>query len=168
VRRVQTQAVRSSSRDSEPAAEREASSFVDAAVESCRRRGLNLTPIRRRVLEVMAASPVPISAYAVIHRLSDAKLLGPPTVYRALEFLEKAGFVRHLALRKAYVRCDLAPETPTSALLLCTTCGAVAETSSPEMGATIDRLTAQAGFELGRRPIEIEGRCASCCRTNTA
>ena len=80
--------------------------------------------------------------------------------------LERAGFVRHLALRKAYVRCELAPEAPASALLLCTSCGAVAETSSPEMGETIGRLTAQAGFELGERLIEIEGRCASCRGTN--
>lgn len=164
---MQAQAVRSSSRDPKLAAQMKASSFVDAAVESCRQRGLNLTPIRRRVLEVMAASSVPISAYVVIHRLSDAKLLAPPTVYRALEFLEKAGFVRHLALRKAYIRCELAPDAPASALLLCTGCGAVTETSSPEMGETISRLTARTGFELGRRLIEIEGRCASCRRTNT-
>jgi len=142
--------------------EPETSSFVEAAVRTCHERGLNLTPIRRRVLEVVGASAVPVSAYAIVHQLSGSKLLGPPTVYRALEFLEKAGFVRHLALRKAYVRCALTPEAPTSALLLCTDCGSVSEAASREMGEIIGRLAAETGFEPCGRVIEIEGRCAAC------
>jgi hypothetical protein len=81
------------------------SEFVAEAAESCRQRGLNLTPIRRRVLEVVAASTVPVPAYAIVYQLSDTKLVAPPTIYRALEFLIEAGFVRHLALRRAYICC---------------------------------------------------------------
>ena len=156
------QAVRTSPKGHAPPPEPEASEFVEAAVRTCRERGLNLTPIRRRVLEVVGASALPVSAYAIVHQLSGSKLLGPPTVYRALEFLEKAGFVRHLALRKAYVRCALTPDAPTSALLLCTGCGSVSEAASREMGETISRLTAETGFEPCGRVIEIEGRCAAC------
>lgn len=141
--------------------------FVEAAIESCGRRGLNLTPIRRSVLEVVAESSVPVSAYAIIHRLSGTKLIAPPTVYRALEFLIDAGLVRHLALRKAYVRCELQPGTQVSAVLLCNACGAVSEAISPEMTETIGRLAAAAGFVPGEGVVEIEGHCAICSGTLT-
>lgn len=120
-----------------------------------------MTPIRRRVLEVVAASPTPLAAYAIIHRLSGAKLLGPPTVYRALDFLVEAGFVRHLALRKAFVLCAR-PDEPFVAVLTCTTCGDTSETGSEEVRAAIAQFASATGFASHGRAIEIEGRCASC------
>ena len=137
------------------------SGFIAKVVESCYQRGLNLTPIRRRVLEVVAASDGPVSAYAIIHRLSNTKLLAPPTVYRALEFLVEAGFVRHLALRKAFV-CSSLAETEPMALLVCTGCGSVAESASELIRRTVALLTESSGFEASDQAIEIQGRCASC------
>ncbi len=139
----------------------EPSGFIADAIESCHQRGLNLTPIRRRVLEVVAASDGPVSAYAIIHRLSDIKLLAPPTVYRALEFLVEAGFVRHLALRKAFVcRARLEPEP--LAILVCTGCGSVAEGASELIRRTVAQLAEAIGFEASGQAIEIQGRCAAC------
>lgn len=120
-----------------------------------------MTPIRRRVLEVVAASPTPIAAYAIIHRLSGTKLLAPPTVYRALEFLIEAGFVRHLALRKAFVLCAR-PDAPFVALLSCTACGDTWEVTSEEVGTAITRFASSTGFTPRDRAIELEGRCATC------
>ena len=137
------------------------SGFIADAVESCHRRGLNLTPIRRRVLEVVAASDGPVSAYAIIHRLSGTKLLAPPTIYRALEFLVEAGFVRHLALRKAFVCRSLADAEPM-AVLICTGCGSVAESASELIRRTVTLLTEASGFEASNQAIEIQGRCATC------
>lgn len=120
-----------------------------------------MTPIRRRVLEVVAASPTPIAAYAIIHRLSDTKLLAPPTVYRALEFLVEAGFVRHLATRKAFVRCARL-DVPVAAVLTCTACGNASEVTSKRIRAALVRFASATGFTPHGRPIEIEGRCATC------
>ncbi len=139
----------------------EPASFVIAAVESCRRRGLNLTPIRRRVLEVVAASPTPLAAYAIIHRLSGTKLLGPPTIYRALEFLIEAGFVRHLARRKAFVLCAR-PNEPFVAVLACTACGDTTEVTSEEVRTALARVAASTGFVPHCCALEIDGRCATC------
>jgi Fur family transcriptional regulator, zinc uptake regulator len=137
------------------------SAIVVEAVESCQRRGLNLTPIRRRVLEVVAASPAPVSAYAIIHQLSNTKLLGPPTVYRALDFLIAAGFIRHLALRKAYVRCKW-PGQPFVTLLTCSTCGDTNEVASEQMRSAVAQLAMTTGFTPHGGAIEIEGCCAAC------
>ncbi|TXN00401.1 transcriptional repressor [Methylobacterium sp. WL64] len=160
---MQAQAIRPALLITEPRTVDELSSFVAAAAESCRCRGLNMTPIRRRVLEVVAASPVPLAAYAIIHRLSDTKLLGPPTVYRALEFLVEAGFVRHLALRKAFVLCAR-PGEPFVAVLTCTDCGDTSEVTSEEVRAAMVRFASATGFAPHGRAIEIEGRCATCTR----
>lgn len=138
------------------------SAFVEVAAERCRRRGLNLTPIRRRVLEVVAGSSAPVSAYDIIRRSSDTKLLGPPTVYRALEFLMEAGLVRHLALRRAYICRQPWIEEPVVTLLLCTDCGFVGETASEPLWRTLVQIAAAKGFEPRGRTVEIEGRCASC------
>lgn len=158
---MQAHSVRPASPIAETRTGFEPSSFIAAAVESCRRRGLNMTPIRRRVLEVVAASPTPLAAYAIIHRLSGPKLLGPPTVYRALDFLVEAGFVRHLALRKAFVLCAR-PDEPFVAVLTCTACGDTSETPSEEVRAAIAQFASATGFAPHGRAIEIEGRCASC------
>ena len=158
---MQAQAIRPAPPITATLARDELSFFVAAATESCRRRGLNMTPIRRRVLEVVAASPAPIAAYAIIHRLSDTKLLGPPTVYRALEFLVEAGFVRHLALRKAFVLCAR-PDEPFVAVLTCTACGNTSEVLSEEIRAAIALFASSTGFAPNGHAIEIEGRCATC------
>jgi Fur family transcriptional regulator, zinc uptake regulator len=138
------------------------SEFVAEAAESCRQRGLNLTPIRRRVLEVVAASTVPVPAYAIVYQLSDTKLVAPPTIYRALEFLIEAGFVRHLALCRAYICCTQPVGGPLVAVLMCTTCGVVSESVSEPIRQTVADLAETTGFEPRSRTIEIEGQCAAC------
>jgi len=158
---MQAQAAHSASLTAATRTGDELSSVVTAAVESCRRRGLNMTPIRRRVLEVVAASPTPLAAYAIIHRLSGAKLLGSPTVHRALDFLVGAGFVRHLALRKAFVPCAR-PDEPFVAVRTCTAYGDTSETPSEEVRVAIAQFASATSFAPHGRAIEIEGRCASC------
>lgn len=138
------------------------SDFIAEAAESCRRRGLNLTPIRRRVLEVVAASTVPVPAYAIVYQLSETKLVAPPTIYRALEFLIDAGFVRHLALRRAYVCRPQPVGASLVAVLMCTTCGSVSESASEPIRQTVADLAETTGFEPRSRSIEIEGQCATC------
>ncbi|MCB1576305.1 MAG: transcriptional repressor, partial [Xanthomonadales bacterium] len=54
----------------------------------CGERGLRLTPIRLRVLELLAESTVPVKAYDLLDDLKDGPgAAAPPTVYRALDFL---------------------------------------------------------------------------------
>ena len=54
----------------------------------CKMRGARLTPVRRRVLELILSSDKPTGAYALLAELRRGRgKLGPPTVYRALEFL---------------------------------------------------------------------------------
>src|SRR5690606_41830313 len=52
-------------------------------------RGLRLTRLRRRVLELIWASHTPVKAYDLLEQLRQEHAnAAPPTVYRALDFLE--------------------------------------------------------------------------------
>jgi len=64
----------------------------------CAERGVRLTPIRKRVLELVWASHKPLGAYAILEKLTDeGHKPAPPTVYRALEFLLEQGLIHRIA-----------------------------------------------------------------------
>lgn len=140
--------------------------IIERAVRLCYERGQNLTPIRRRVLELLASSRAPISAYALVDQLRAGKPLQATTVYRALEFLIEARLVRHVAQCKAYICCGSFDEQMPVALLMCTGCGKVDEIASTPLRETISQMAAPHGFDPAYRSIEISGRCMTCQGTS--
>src|SRR4051812_16908886 len=94
----------------------------------CTERAMPFTPMRRRVLQELASSATPLSAYDLAERVSKTKRIAPVQIYRALEFLQEAGVVHRLATKSAYVACDHehAPGE-TIVFLVCAGCGAVEE-----------------------------------------
>ena len=84
----------------------DAHGFVAAVEHACQERGLRLTPIRARVLELIAAESKPVKAYDLLDRLKDEHgSAAPPTIYRALDFLMANGFVHKLESVNAFVAC---------------------------------------------------------------
>ena len=91
----------------------DAPGFVAAVERACRERGLRLTPIRAKVLGLIAAQGKPIKAYDLLDRIRADKLddedsagsAAPPTVYRALDFLLANGFIHKLESVNAFVAC---------------------------------------------------------------
>ena len=60
---------------------------LTAIEHTCAERGLRLTPIRRRTLEILLAGHHALGAYDVLQQLSDDGLADkPPMAYRALKF----------------------------------------------------------------------------------
>jgi len=57
----------------------------------------------------------------------DGEPAKPPTVYRALEFLERLGFAHRIESLNAYVPCRLDGESHRAAFLICDCCGAAQE-----------------------------------------
>jgi heat-inducible transcriptional repressor len=77
------------------------------AAEVCEQRGLKLTPLRLRVLELVWERHAPIGAYDILDKLSQEGLgSAPPTVYRALNFLIDAGLVHRIDTLNAYFGCE--------------------------------------------------------------
>ena len=138
-------------------------SAISKAEDSCASTGVRLTPLRRRVLELVWKSHEPVKAYDVLETLqSEKKGAAPPTVYRALEFLQQQGFVHKLESLNAYLGCGAPGHNNTSQFLICHKCGVVAELDDNEIGEVIRGKTEKLGFTPKQLTIEINGLCNQC------
>jgi len=133
------------------------------AVRVCRDRGLRLTAQRRRVLELVWNSHKPVGAYELLDALNlDGKRAGPPTVYRALDFLIDANLVHRLDSLNAFVGCP-DPDSPhTGQFLICRNCRSVAELDDQTISDLIVSSAAAAGFIAEEQTLEVQGVCAAC------
>ncbi|PLR18899.1 Fur family transcriptional regulator [Caulobacter zeae] len=133
-----------------------------AAETRCAAAEQRLTAPRRRVLELLLQAGQPVKAYDLISTFAvDGPPAKPPTVYRALEFLEKQGFAHRIESLNAYVACRREADGHAAAFLICDCCGATREF---EPAATADIIAAgqAAGYALTGVTIEAHGRCADC------
>ena len=80
-------------------------SRLAAAEALCVRREQRLTAPRRRVLELLLQAGQPLKAYDLMAAFDPHAPAKPPTVYRALEFLEREGFAHRIESLNAFVAC---------------------------------------------------------------
>ena len=138
-----------------------------AAIEAaCVAEGERMTAPRRRVLELLLTAGEPVKAYDLIARYGiDGQAAKPPTVYRALEFLERRGVVHRIASISAYVACTAADgaeaQGHAAAFLICDCCGATEEVAVAG-GDAFAEAAASAGYAIERTTIEGHGRCPAC------
>ncbi len=134
-----------------------------AAEARCADEGLRLTPVRRKVLELLLREHRALGAYAILDLLRESGFGSqPPVAYRALDFLSEHGFVHKIERLNAFVACALPGESHSPAFMICRLCDAVAETqSAPAKGALGDAAQA-AGFHIEKTVLEAEGVCPAC------
>lgn len=138
-------------------------SALAAAETVCQQRGVRLTPLRRRVLELVWQSHEPVKAYDMLEQLrQEQRRAEPPTVYRALEFLQNQGFVHRIASLNAFVGCGAPQERHDSQFLICRGCGEVAEIDDDDITRLLSRKARGLGFYIDYGTIEIKGLCAGC------
>lgn len=138
----------------------EAMAHVDT---HCAAEGLQLTPVRRRVLEFLLEEHRALGAYDILDRLR-AEGLGsqPPVAYRALDFLMRAGFVHRIETLNAFVACTQGARGHAPAFLICRTCRKVIETPAQTSGGVLAHAAEDAGFAIETAVREAEGLCADC------
>lgn len=134
---------------------------LTAAERRCDETQERLTSPRRRVLELLLSADQPLKAYDLIAAYGEAgEPAKPPTVYRALEFLERLGFAHRIESLNAYVPCRLAGDGHQAAFLICDCCGATQE-FEPDFSA--QRLAAAAaGYAVSGITLEARGLCPAC------
>lgn len=135
-------------------------SALAAAEATCTQHSVQLTPIRRRVLEILLENHAAMGAYDVLARL-DAEGLGskPPVAYRALTFLIEQGFVHRIERLNAFIACAHPGATHDPAFMICRVCGNVAEAQAD---TAMDKTAAESGFRVEQTVIEAEGLCPAC------
>jgi len=136
--------------------------LVDAET-ACLKLGLRLTKIRREILALVWTSHAPIKAYEILEKMQHKNpKTAPPTVYRALEFLLKAGLVHRLESLNAYVGCGNPSKPHLGQFLICESCGAVAEINAEKITEILNEQAAELGFDTQQQLVEIKGTCPQC------
>ena len=136
---------------------------LDRAAALCGERGVRLTPIRRRVLELIWSGHKPLGAYEILDILrTERQGSAPPTVYRALDFLLRNGLVHRIESLNSFVGCPNPDSHHGGQFLICRSCGMTGELNDSRIDDAILKSAAKAGFAVGRRTIEIEGLCPHC------
>ena len=144
----------------------DADAFVAAVEVACHQRGLRLTPIRARVLRLIAQGGKPIKAYDLLELVRAGEGAGaaaPPTVYRALDFLLANGFLHKLESVNAFVACHH-PSTAQHSVpfLICDRCHSAVELEDQHVVALLDERARALGFVPQAQTLEVHGLCARC------
>jgi Fur family zinc uptake transcriptional regulator len=141
---------------------------LERAVNLCHRRGARLTEPRRRVLEIIWNSPMPLGAYAILDVLrDDGRQSAPPTVYRALDFLLEQGLIHRLASLNVFTGCRQPDHRHSGQFLICRDCGQVDELSNPAVENLLHAEASSREFEVLAQMVEVLGRCPDCRRGAT-
>ncbi|MBI4183458.1 MAG: transcriptional repressor [Proteobacteria bacterium] len=136
---------------------------IAAAEEVCARAGATLTPLRRRVLELVWTQHRPVRAYGLLERLRDERRgAAPPTVYRALDFLIAHGLVHRIESLNAFIGCGDPRNRHGGQFLICRACGHVAELDDAGIARKVAERAKALGFLPEVQTIEIAGLCPAC------
>ena len=129
----------------------------------CKKRGARLTPVRRRVLELILSADQPTGAYALLGQLQRGRgKLGPPTVYRALEFLLAHKLIHKVETSSAFIACGDIDHPHESQFVICDDCGATEELCDEDIVQSLRRLGEGRGFAVERQIVEARGLCPVC------
>lgn len=136
---------------------------VAAAERVCAAKRINLTPLRKRILEIVWRQHEPIGAYEILADLAkDRDKAAPPTVYRALEFLQEAGLVHRLDTLNAFLGCNRPEHEHAAQFLVCSRCRRVAEIEDSILNRGLRERAGSLGFLLQGSAIEIKAVCTDC------
>jgi Fur family zinc uptake transcriptional regulator len=134
--------------------------LIADAEHRCTQAGETLTPLRRRVLELLIDQPGPAKAYDLLHQLSaQAK---PPTIYRALDFLVRLGLAHRIESLNAFVSCGVGACARSTIFLICEKCGAAEEFDAGHALVDLADAAQKDGFAIRRTMIEASGLCSAC------
>lgn len=142
-------------------------SALATAKRLCEERGVRLTPLREQVLNLVWQSHKPLGAYAILDALATQpgtkpRRQAPPTVYRALEFLQEHGLVHRINSLNAFIGCQQPREHHQSHFLICRECATAVEIFDTDISGAIHAAASAAGFGVEGAFVEITGLCPNC------
>lgn len=140
------------------------SSALAEAEQLCSSSGLRLTSLRRRVLELVLQNRHPLGAYEILAMLSeqDGRKAAPPTVYRALDFLQKNHLVHKIASLNAFIGCTQPRSPHQGQFLICRQCHGAIELKNSPIQQAITGAAAAEGFWVESATVEMVGLCNHC------
>jgi len=141
------------------------SKALGTAEHLCLLRGVQLTPIRHQVLELIWSSHKAVKAYDLLDLIKPLQQAAKPaTIYRALDFLIEQGLIHRVESLNAFVGCRCSDQQHEQLLLICSQCQEVEERSAADVMKTLAQEAEQAGFVIHSKAVEIHGVCGKCAR----
>jgi Fur family zinc uptake transcriptional regulator len=140
----------------------EVAAQIAEAEQRCETAGENLTPLRRRVLELLLENHGPAKAYDLLPLLDDTKTAKPPTIYRALDFLVRMGLAHRIESLNAFVACGIGACARSTIFLICEKCGRAEEFDAGHALVDLADAARRDGFSIHRTMIEASGVCSDC------
>lgn len=139
------------------------SEALGMAEHLCVVRGVQLTPIRHQVLELIWDSHKAVKAYELLDRIRPLQHAAKPaTIYRALDFLIEQGLIHRVESLNAFVGCSCSGHQHELLLLICKHCNEVEERPAPKVMTVLSEEFNQAGFVAHSKAIEAQGICVKC------
>lgn len=134
------------------------------AKDLCRTQKKSMTAQREAVYRLLLRAGRPIGAYELMAQMGaeNAKLVAPPTVYRALEFLQELGLVSRIESSNEFLPCSHPGEPHDCMFLVCGCCGVAHEIDGSAFSHVVDEKARSVGFAPERCVVEIRGRCQDC------
>lgn len=142
--------------------------ILTRADQLCSGAGVRLTEKRKRILELLVESGVPLSAYEVAEAYNRSAETSMPamSVYRILDFLASEQLVHKLASHNKYIACaHIACAHPhrIPQFLICRKCKAVKEIGiEKSLVDNLSRQVSKAGYTLLDSPLELDCLCENC------
>ena len=136
---------------------------IQEAEQYCQENGLNFTPVRRKVLEILLKKNTAIGAYEILDLLREAGFKNqPPVAYRALEFLVQNGFAHKIEQLNSFIGCTHPGKDHSPAFMICRNCDSVSEEEALTRNFSVSQIASKAGFTVEKAVIEARGLCHSC------
>lgn len=142
--------------------------FLTQADDLCLTRKQRFTDLRKQVLSLICRSEQPLGAYALLDLMKDSgRSAAPPTVYRALDFLQEQGFVHRLASNNTYLACAHPQHQHEAVFLVCKQCGVTQELHTDGIYKAVESRAKKVSFKVEHAAVEVIGLCAHCDKDNS-
>jgi len=136
---------------------------IQEAEQYCQENGLNFTPVRRKVLEILLQKNTAIGAYEILDLLREAGFKNqPPVAYRALDFLVQNGFAHKIEQLNSFIGCTHPGKDHSPAFMICRKCDSVSEEEALTRDFSVSQYGLKTGFTVEKDVIEAKGLCHSC------
>jgi Fur family zinc uptake transcriptional regulator len=134
------------------------------AQQVCKKQGARFTKVREQVFLLLAKHKGAIGAYDLLAQLKEIDTAAKPaTIYRALDFLSKQGFVHKIESINAFVMCHHFGDCDHPVqLLICDQCGHVEEIQSNNFDLALRSMADANGFTISHQIVEAHGNCKDC------
>ena len=144
--------------------DKEIKDSISRVFDICKNNNIIFTEIRKSVYEIIIKYNKPIKAYEVLDELRHVtgKTSHPPTVYRAIDFLIKNGFIHKLNSINSFVGCFHPKIHKECYFLICKKCNIYQECCDNDLAENIFKTAKQNDFIVSNTTLEIEGHCQDC------